>query len=111
MPRSSANQLLTLEWYRCWVSSPLVVVSCESWSDTEYEKKRAFAEWERKQARRRTAEVRQIEIPDLPSIESTMSSPSDGARNRWRAATEFEIPYPRSPDMDDDTECACSGYC
>ncbi|KAL1662867.1 hypothetical protein GGF50DRAFT_103663, partial [Schizophyllum commune] len=71
---------------------------------TEYEKKRAFAEWERKQARRRTADVRQIEIPDLPSIESTMSSPSDGARNRWRAATEFEIPYPRSPDMDDDTE-------
>ncbi|KAI4519167.1 hypothetical protein K525DRAFT_258748 [Schizophyllum commune Loenen D] len=71
---------------------------------TEYEKKRAFAEWERKQARRRTGEVRQIEIPDLPSIESTMSSPSDGARNRWRAATEFEIPYPRSPDMDDDTE-------
>ncbi|KAL1742722.1 hypothetical protein HDZ31DRAFT_83928 [Schizophyllum fasciatum] len=72
---------------------------------TEYEKMRAFAEWERKQRGRRHAPgVAQIEIPDIPGADSTVSSPGEGARNRWRAATEFEIPYPRSPDMDDDTE-------
>ncbi|TRM66789.1 hypothetical protein BD626DRAFT_565874 [Schizophyllum amplum] len=91
---------------------------------TEYERMRAFAEWERKQAqraRRRTGEeVGPLDLPELSDASSSSDalretprerwsepvrerwSEAPRERERWRAATEFEIPYPRSPDMDDD---------